>query len=451
MNSKLRESVTAVFQCQENGEDKYLLLERAHHLRAFPGFTSFVGGKVDKEDARDSELGYQHQTGLDDRFLRAINREVKEEVGYDLVANASNILDVKFLGIATTPAFQKIRFQNYYVLFKLQKTFETIDDDGEIRSSAWLTLDEFFKQDDLGLHMMVPPSRNVLRGLKEGRLPKEHPDELDLVFAEDKVPEIEFVTGISILMPLSNTFPPANRTNCFYFGDPAILIDPSPKNEAELKKLMNTIGNRKVDKVFLTHHHPDHHEFAPTVARELIVPLVMSSNTHELILKQKGENYFGNCQVEFLEDGDLICQWHDHKVRAIATPGHASGQLTLVSDNNQIAIVNDLIQTVGTVVVAPPNGHMGDYFKSLQKMIDRNDKFIFPSHGLPLGGVHKLQKTLEHRQQRENGIKELLAKGKSFDEIVSIIYADLDERLLPYAQGTVKAHLEKINEETTSS
>jgi ribonuclease/clavin/mitogillin len=447
MNLKLRESVTAVFQ----SGDRFLLLERAHHLRAFPGFTSFVGGKVDQEDSEGSPLAYPNSTGLDDRFLRAINREVKEEVGYDLEVNSENINEVNFLGIATTPAFQKIRFQNYYILFKLKESFETIDDDGEIRSSSWTTLDEFFKQDDLGHHMMVPPSRNVLRWLKEGKLPQKEPAELDLVISEDKVPEIEFVTGISILMPLSNTFPPAYRTNCFYFGEPAILIDPSPKNEDEYKKLMNTIGKRQVDMVFLTHHHPDHHEFAPQIARDLNVPILMSSLTNALIVAKYGADYFDGCDVQFIEDGDVLCSWHGHKIKVLATPGHASGQLTLVSENNQIAIVNDLIQTVGTVVVAPPNGNMKDYFQSLQLMIDRKDNFIFPSHGLPLGGVHKLQKTLEHRQQREDGIKELLAEGKSFDEIISIIYADLDERLLPYAQGTLKAHLEKIEEDSTSS
>ena len=144
MNSKLRESVTAVFQ----SGDRFLLLERAHHLRAFPGFTSFVGGKVDKEDSEGSALACPNTNGLDERFLRAINREVKEEVGYDLEANSTNIKKVSFLGIATTPAFQKIRFQNYYILFELKESFETIDDDGEIRSSAWMTLDEFFQEDD---------------------------------------------------------------------------------------------------------------------------------------------------------------------------------------------------------------------------------------------------------------------------------------------------------------
>ena len=231
MNSKLRESVTAVFQCG----DQFLLLERAHHLKAFPGHTSFVGGKVDKADSHGADLGDINKTELEDRFLRAIFREVKEEVGYDLKANSMNILDIKFIGIATTPAFQRIRFKNYYILFQLKDTFKTINDDGEIRSSVWKSLDQFFGEDDIGMHMMVPPSRKVLRELKDQVLPKDHPVELDLLFAEDKVPEIEFVKGISILMPLSNTFPPANRTNCFYLGDPAILIDPSPKNVAEFK------------------------------------------------------------------------------------------------------------------------------------------------------------------------------------------------------------------------
>lgn len=442
VNSKFKDSVTAVFLVQ----DRVLLLERAEHLRAFPGFTSFVGGKVDAEDDKSAVI--PNTTELDDRFINALVREVQEEVGFNLVKQEAQIKRLTFLGTATTPNFQKVRFKNHYVLVELAEEFSAIDDAGEIKSSRWLSLDQFFQEDCKGQHMMVPPSREVLRRLQKGEANPHH--DLDIEIHEDCVPAIEFVQGLLQIMPLSNTFPPANRTNCFYFGQPKLLVDPSPKNAEELKKFLNTLQGHQVDKVFLTHHHPDHHEFAPEVAGHFQVPIVMSQLTCDLIQSKHGEDYFKDVSIEIARQGDILGTWHDQKIVVLEVPGHASGQLALVTESPMLAIVSDLIQSVGTVLVAPPNGNMQDYFESLQRMIQRADRYILPSHGLPLGGVHRLEKTLQHRLQREHDIRQLLAKGKTLDEIVATIYSELDARLLPFAKGTVQAHIVKIEKESTS-
>lgn len=445
MNSKLRDSVTVLFYSQ----GKYLILERAYHLKAFPGFTSFVGGKVDKEDHVPAVI--QNNTALDDCFINALVREVYEEVGYDLKSNQRNILSIEYLGTATTPEFQKVRFSNRYFLIHLNSPFHPVNDEGEIRHSQWMSLDEFFHQDHNGEHMMVPPSREVLKRLYENRIDADA--DLDLKVSDNKVPAIEFIHEFLQIMPLSNTFPPANRTNCFYFGNPRLLVDPSPKCPEELKKLLNTIEvfhqQSKIEKIFLTHHHPDHYEYVCDVAKHFNVPILLSQQCQELIELSQGKDFFDGLALDHVREGDVICRWLGHKVIATFVPGHASSQVALVTETPFLAIVSDLIQTVGTVVVAPPNGNMMEYFNSLNRMIARNDRFIFPSHGLPLGGVDRLQKTLEHRKFREKDIKELLGKGMSVDEIVSCIYPDLDEKLIPYAKGTVLAHLEKIEKEAT--
>ena len=58
---------------------------------------------------------------------------------------------------------------------------------------------------------------------------------------------IESIYGVRQFLPLSNTFPPANRTNAFIIGDgkgndsPKFLIDPSPKDENELAKFLKSV------------------------------------------------------------------------------------------------------------------------------------------------------------------------------------------------------------------
>ena len=107
-------------------------------------------------------------------------------------------------------------------------------------------------------------------------------------------------------------------------------------------------------------------------------------------------------------------------------------------------IVSDLIQTVGTVVIGAPEGDMKKYFNSLEEVISMNPKVIIPSHGIAMGGVEKLKVTLAHRKMRESKIKELLKENKSSEEMLHIIYADVDERLFPYARKTISAHLKKL-------
>ena len=79
-----------------------------------------------------------------------------------------------------------------------------------------------------------------------------------------------------------------------------------------------------------------------------------------------------------------------------------------------------------------------------------NPGFIFPSHGIGLGGVNKIKMTLKHRLHREVQIIELLNENKSEEEILNVVYEGLDERLVKYALKTIRAHLKKINSERRS-
>ena len=103
---------------------------------------------------------------------------------------------------------------------------------------------------------------------------KPLPLNLDLQYDGDsEVPVINPVSSVLQLLPLSNTFPPAKRTNCFVIGDAPnniVAIDPSPCDENEYQKLKRTISKYPIDFIFLTHHHPDHHEFSTVLVRELV-------------------------------------------------------------------------------------------------------------------------------------------------------------------------------------
>ena len=108
---------------------------------------------------------------------------------------------------------------------------------------------------------------------------------------------------------------------------------------------------------------------------------------------------------------------------------------------------SDLFQSVGTVVVGGDEGDMAKYFSSLEKVIALNPKVIFPSHGIGLGSVHKLKKTLKHRRAREAVILEHAKKGMDVEAIFDVIYEGLEARLKIYAVATIEKHLQKLREE----
>ena len=130
----------------------------------------------------------------------------------------------------------------------------------------------------------------------------------------------------------------------------------------------------------------------------------MSADTQARI-RRLAPHFFYGLTVKTYVDGDVVTQWLGHPVRVMAVPGHDEGQLALMPDNRAWCIVSDLIQGIGTVVIAAPEGDMRKYFASLERVIAVAPRVIYPSHGMGLGGVFYLEQTLRHRRQREAQIK----------------------------------------------
>ena len=75
----MRESVSSILI----SGDEFFVIQRQNYLKAFPGYYSFPGGKVDKADhehAIDLEV-----EGVENYLLVSLRREVEEELGIDIV------------------------------------------------------------------------------------------------------------------------------------------------------------------------------------------------------------------------------------------------------------------------------------------------------------------------------------------------------------------------------
>ncbi|MCP4219786.1 MAG: MBL fold metallo-hydrolase [bacterium] len=278
--------------------------------------------------------------------------------------------------------------------------------------------------------------------------------QLPSTFDDNKkeVPFKEPLPGLYQLMPLSNTFPPINRTNCFLIGDAGgriFMVDPSPKDDSEYKKLINTLRRKKLTytDIFITHHHSDHHTRATLLARDFSLPITMSEITYNRILNRKGNSYFGKTKIKFTGEGDILTRWQGREVKVYEVPGHDNGQLALAPDNMAWFLVGDLIQNMGTVVIPRDEGDMIKYFESLRRVIRLSPGIILPSHGMAKEGTSALEKTLSHRLQREKQVMQFHLKGKTAKDMVRIIYRNVDKGLWPLALENIESHLEKLRRE----
>lgn len=443
----MKESVSAIFVT----ESKIFFIKRQNFLSVFPGYFATPGGKVDQEDYNPTITADVFPKTIPNHLINALIREINEELGFDLrlESNLSKILKVDFIGTAITPEFNPYRFKNFYFRISLIEEIEFELDKNEAEYGDWFEPSQLLNKYENGEVLAVPP---LIMLLTKFNANIEFSEVIELTLPHDpetEVPMIESICGVRQFLPLSNTFPPANRTNSFIIGDNdqvKILIDPSPKNEQELSKFLRSVDKIGFDKIMLTHHHPDHYEFSNQIARKYNVDMLMSEDTYNRI----GKDYFLGIKVHFIKEGDILTKSLGHDVLVYEVPGHDEGQLALAPTSMEWFLAGDLIQTVGTVAVLAPEGNMKKYFHSLEKVINLNPKNIIPSHGIILGGVHKLIETLEHRKMRERQIISLLHENKTLEEMLEIIYPQLELRLRKYALKTLESHLTKIIEEEKS-
>lgn len=444
---RIRDSVSAVFVY---GDEVFMIL-RQPFLPAFPGYYAFPGGKVDRDESTEVIDAPFLKDG-EPRLMQALARELREELDFDLITGCKEgyVSGVHYLCSATTPSFEHYRFCNRFYRIDLTDRPDFAVDEQEAQESIWLRPELLLQRWEVAEALMVPPLRTMLRELGKD-VKRTTIDGVDFVYDDQTyVPAMEVMPDLWQLPVRSYTLPPADRTNAMIVG--GYLVDPSPRDEAELERLINTLDQYDgkgfpVEGIFLTHHHPDHHQFANVLARRKGWPITLSEDSHQRINQKFSGSYFEGLEIRHASDGQTLTHWRGQDVRVYAVPGHDEGQLALAPEDLSWFLVGDLIQGVGTVVVSAPEGHMGRYFQSLKRVIELDPKVVIPSHGIAMGSTYRLRATLAHREEREREVLRLHQEGKSLMEILDTIYQGLDEILRPLATANINAHLQKLREE----
>jgi glyoxylase-like metal-dependent hydrolase (beta-lactamase superfamily II)/8-oxo-dGTP pyrophosphatase MutT (NUDIX family) len=441
--SKIIDAVSIVLTCG----DKMFTIQRQYFLNAFPGYWAFPGGKVEVGDETYS-IEHEKLKEINHRLFGALVREAQEELGIDIreEIKSGSVTKVDYLGLAVTPDFNPYRFATFFFKIEFSSLKEFAVDTNEAKFAGWMSAAQILMMFNEGHLLAVPPVIKVIETL--GKDPNTSKID-DINFAYDNaqhIPYIESIKGIKQIMPLSHTLPPATRTNAFLIGDKEsgrILIDPSPQNHEEYRKFKNTLSLFGVDKILITHHHPDHYELSNELARELNLPILISQDSCDRIVK-KTPNFFDGIHMQFLKEGDVLTKWLGRDVLIMEIPGHDEGQLAPYASDNSWFIAGDLFQGIGTVVIGGEEGDMRKYFSTLERIIKLSPKVVFPSHGIGLGGTFILEKTLKHRKEREAQVLSYYLEGLKPEEMLPKIYAEVKKELWPYALENILKHLEKL-------
>jgi glyoxylase-like metal-dependent hydrolase (beta-lactamase superfamily II) len=230
------------------------------------------------------------------------------------------------------------------------------------------------------------------------------------------------------------------------------IIDPGPVDAAHSAALLDAVRGETVTHIFVTHTHRDHSPGVPAI-KAATGALILAEGPHRParpLHVGDGPRTEASNDTDFMPDRTLadgeVVRGDGWTLEAITTPGHTANHMAYAFKENNIVFSGDHVMAWSTPVVAPPDGSMGDYMASLQKLAKRTEPVYFPGHG---GAVNNAPRFVAayilHRKAREASILNRLQGGESdIPSIVTAIYANLDPRLLKAAGMSVLAHLEDL-------
>jgi glyoxylase-like metal-dependent hydrolase (beta-lactamase superfamily II) len=136
-------------------------------------------------------------------------------------------------------------------------------------------------------------------------------------------------------------------------------------------------------------------------------------------------------------------------LQVVPTPGHTPDHLAFYEPSYQLLFAGDMVSTISSVIVAPPEGNLADYLVSLKRLQSLPARLLFPGHGPVSSRPGKvLEDALNHRAAREKHLIEALAVlPRPVEDLASEIYRGLPAELMELARLQTLAGLYKLRDE----
>jgi glyoxylase-like metal-dependent hydrolase (beta-lactamase superfamily II) len=227
-------------------------------------------------------------------------------------------------------------------------------------------------------------------------------------------------------------------TNSYVISAPdagaSVVVDPGPADEGHLRRLAAVGG---VELILVTHRHADHTAGSVRL-RELTGAPVRAADPRYC---HGGEP---------LRDGEII-EAAGISLQVVATPGHTSDSVCfhLPDDGPHGSVLTgDTILGRGTTVLDYPDGALGDYLTSLDRLEALGGAAVLPAHGPVLPSLEAVTGAYRaHRLERLAQIRAALTglgPDATVPAVTDAVYADVDPSVRRAAEMSVAAQLDYL-------
>ena len=211
----------------------------------------------------------------------------------------------------------------------------------------------------------------------------------------------------------------------------AVVIDPGPLEEGHLARIA---AHGPFRSILVTHGHHDHVEGASRLSEMLGGTPVLAADP------RFGAPLGDRAGVDGID------------IRVLPTPGHTRDSVCFLAEsgNARAMFSGDTILGRGTAVVAHPDGDLGDYLASLDRLTAYPDVVLLPGHGPPRSDCAEAARAyLAHRRERLDQVRAAIAAGATTPEaVVDLVYADIDPAVRFAAEASTRAQLDYLRRES---
>jgi len=436
--------------------------------------------------ARDSENSFPTSTSQLTSWRRELTTQ-KLTFRQLLLNHGLSIHEADFvrLGDVITPPFAPVRYDTSFFLAHLPPGQEADIWPGELDQGFWSTPKEVLNRWKRGECLVSPPSVVILQALEDqvaegldfegaarGIEDSAATTRLAPLFqfhSSGEIPPIFFAPEVRLIPLRTLALPPTSYTNAYLVGrEKSYLIDPGcgePDERARLFRFLDQFVKEgaRLEAIVLTHQHIDHVGAAAVCAERYHLPIlahpltaralenkivvtgtIQDGDRLDLGTPPNGHNGPGGINGE--PGGVSPRSWY---LQAIHTPGHASGHLAFFEPHYQLLFAGDMVSTISSVVIAPPDGDLTIYLESLRRLAALNCRLLLPGHGSVSSSPRQtIELCIRHRVEREEQLLAALASGpRGLEDLLVEVYKGVPEPLMKFARLQLQAGLEKLQRE----
>lgn len=243
-------------------------------------------------------------------------------------------------------------------------------------------------------------------------------------------------------------------TNTYILGEGEVaVIDPGPAAPRHLEAILAGLdAGERVSHILVTHSHLDHSPLARPLALRTGAPVLAfgpsgagRSARMDRLAAEGGLGGGEGVDAGFAPDVALadgaVVEGRGWRIEAIHTPGHFGNHLCLAWGEDIFS--GDHVMGWSTSLVSPPDGDMGAYMRSLDRLAARDVRGLWPGHGAPVAdGPARIRELIAHRRAREAAILAGLGHGPATAaDLAARLYQGTPPALLGAATRNVLAHL----------